>query len=56
MTPAAIWMQARGWKEKLAKKRAHEQSLFENSLIELNVLFELGCTRACMVRIDQESD
>ncbi|HXF93530.1 MAG TPA: hypothetical protein VNK46_12290 [Nitrospiraceae bacterium] len=41
MTRAAAWMQARGWKQKLAKKRDHEQSLFEHSVIELDVLLEL---------------
>jgi hypothetical protein len=41
MTKAAAWMQARGWKEKLAKRRGYEQSLFEHSLIELDVLLEL---------------
>ncbi|MCI0407183.1 MAG: hypothetical protein L0191_01250, partial [Acidobacteria bacterium] len=41
LTRAATWMQDRGWKQKLAKKRAHEQSLFEHSLIELDVLLEL---------------
>lgn len=34
-------MQARGWKQKLAKRRVFEQSLFEHSLIELDVLLEL---------------
>lgn len=38
---AAEWMQARGWRQKLAKGRPHEQSLFEHSLIELDVLLEL---------------
>jgi hypothetical protein len=38
MVSAATWMQARGWKQKLAKKRGHEQSLFEHSLIELDVV------------------
>ncbi|HXG53722.1 MAG TPA: hypothetical protein VNN77_20150 [candidate division Zixibacteria bacterium] len=41
MTKTAAWMQARGWKQKLAKRREHEQSLFEHSLIELDVLMEL---------------
>lgn len=35
------WMQARGWRHKLAKRRGYEQSLFEHSLIELDVLIEL---------------
>ncbi|WP_447973985.1 hypothetical protein [Nitrospira sp. Kam-Ns4a] len=38
MTQATAWMQARGWKQKLAKKRGSEQSLCEHSLIELDVL------------------
>jgi len=29
---AAAWMQARGWKQKLAKRRGYEQSLFEHDL------------------------
>jgi hypothetical protein len=37
LTGAAKWMQERGWKQKLAKKRGFEQSLFEHSLIELDV-------------------
>ncbi|MFQ5802014.1 MAG: hypothetical protein ACE5JQ_03845 [Candidatus Methylomirabilales bacterium] len=41
MTRASAWMQARGWKRKLAKRREYEQSLFEHSLIELDVLLEL---------------
>jgi hypothetical protein len=41
ITKAGAWMQARGWKEKLAKRRGYEQSLFEHSLIELDVLLEL---------------
>lgn len=41
MITAATWMQARGWKRKLAKRRGQEQSLFEHSLIELDVLLEL---------------
>lgn len=41
LTGAAKWMQARHWKEKLAKRRCYEQSLFEHSLIELDVLLEL---------------
>ena len=28
---AAAWMQARGWRQKLAKRREYEQSLFEHS-------------------------
>ena len=38
---AAKWTHARGWRQKLAKARPHEQSLFEHSLIELDVLLEL---------------
>jgi hypothetical protein len=41
MARAAAWMQARGWKGKLAKRRGFEQSLFEHSLIELDVLLEM---------------
>ncbi len=45
---AARWMVRRGWRQKLAKARPHacpersrrEQSLFEHSLIELDVLLE----------------
>jgi hypothetical protein len=32
---AAAWMQARGWKQKLAKKRGYEQSLFEHRQMEM---------------------
>ncbi|MGH7321085.1 MAG: hypothetical protein ACRELA_15850, partial [Candidatus Rokuibacteriota bacterium] len=38
---AARWMANRGWRGKLAKRRQYEQSLFEHSLIELDVLLEL---------------
>jgi hypothetical protein len=38
---AAASMQARGWKRKLAKKRGREQSLFEHTLIENDVLLQL---------------
>ncbi len=38
---AMSWMTTRGWKQKLAKKRGYEQSLFEHSLIELDVLLSL---------------
>ncbi len=34
LTRADGWMQARGRKEKLAKRRGYEQSLFEHSLID----------------------
>ena len=37
MAKAAAWMQARGWRRKLAKKRGGEQSLFEHTLIEINL-------------------
>src|ERR1700733_1709185 len=39
---AANWMSRRGWREKLAKQRGGEQSLFEHSLIELDVFLELA--------------
>jgi hypothetical protein len=42
MAKAATWMSARGWKQKLAKRRGFEQSLFEHSLIELDVFLELS--------------
>lgn len=38
---AAVWMHQRGWRQKLAKKREYEQSLFDHSLIEIDVLLEL---------------
>jgi len=38
---AGTWMQARRWKTKLAKKRGGEQSLFEHTLIEIDVLLQL---------------
>jgi hypothetical protein len=38
---ASAWMQARGWRTKLAKRRGFEQSLFEHTLIELDVVLEL---------------
>jgi hypothetical protein len=38
---AAGWMVSRGWKRKLAKKLGREQTLFEHSLVELDVLLEL---------------
>jgi hypothetical protein len=41
MVKAAAWMQARGWKAKLAKKRGREQSLFEHTLIEIDVLLQV---------------
>ena len=36
---ATIFMQARGWKRKLARKQ--EQRLFEHTLIEMDVMFQL---------------
>ena len=44
LTRAAAWMQARGWKVKLAKRRGGvypERSRREHSLIELDVLLQL---------------
>jgi hypothetical protein len=41
MVKSATWMISRGWKRKLAKKRGREQTLFEHSLVELDVLLEL---------------
>jgi hypothetical protein len=41
LAKAGTWMQARDWKTKLAKSRGYEQSLFEHTLIELDVLLEL---------------
>jgi hypothetical protein len=38
---AATWMNARGWRNRLAKRRGYEQSLLEHSLIELDVLLTL---------------
>ena len=35
---AAAWMQARGWKRKLAKRRGREQSLLDHTFIEIDVL------------------
>ena len=40
LSKAVRWMQGRGWKQKLAKSRSG-QSLFEHTLIELDVLLEL---------------
>lgn len=39
---AATWMIDRGWKRKLAKKGEYEQSLFEHSLGELDVISRLA--------------
>jgi hypothetical protein len=41
MVKAATWMISRGWKRKLAKKRVREQTLFEHTIVELDVLLEL---------------
>jgi hypothetical protein len=38
---AAAWMQARGWKAKLAKKRGGEQSLFEHTFTKAGLRVEL---------------
>jgi len=38
---AGEWALARGWREKLAKQRAYQQSLLEHSLIEIDVLLQL---------------
>jgi hypothetical protein len=38
---AAAWMEARGGRRKLAKRRGCEQSLFEHMLIEIDVLLQL---------------
>jgi hypothetical protein len=35
------WMRARRWNGKLAKRRGYEQTLFEHTLIELDVLLEV---------------
>ena len=40
LTSAMQWMHARGWRAKLAKSRSG-QSLFEHSLVEVDVLLEL---------------
>ena len=38
LTKAAAWMQARGWKGKLAKRRGYAQSLLEHGLMEREVV------------------
>ncbi len=38
---AIVWMKNRGWKHKVAKKRGGEQSLFEHTLIQLDLLISL---------------
>lgn len=38
---AVQWMIRRGWKSKLAKKKEFEQSLFEHTLIQLDLLLSL---------------
>ena len=40
LTSAMQWMHARGWRSKLAKSRSG-QSLFEHSLVEVDVLLDL---------------
>ena len=40
LAKAMRWMQSRGWKSKLAKSRSG-QSLFEHSVVEVDVLLEL---------------
>lgn len=35
------WMLSRGWKRKIAKRRQFDQSLFEHSLVELDVALQL---------------
>jgi len=41
MAKAAAWMQARGWKGKLAKQRGREQSPFEHTLIEIDIRLQV---------------
>lgn len=38
---ASEWMLARGWKQKIAKRRQFDQSLFEHSLVELDAILQL---------------
>lgn len=38
---ASDWMIARGWRQKVAKRRYYDQSLFEHSLVELDVALHL---------------
>ncbi|MCX6718931.1 MAG: hypothetical protein NTZ38_00960, partial [Candidatus Taylorbacteria bacterium] len=38
---ASIWMLARGWKQKIAKRKQFDQSLFEHTLVELDVALQL---------------
>lgn len=37
---AIEWMAARGWKRRVAKRRQYEQSLFEHTLVELDVALQ----------------
>ena len=46
MAKAAAWMQGRGWKARVAKKRGYEQSLVEHRLIEVHLLLEALRMRA----------
>lgn len=41
MAAASEWALTRGWRQKLAKRGAFEQSLLEHTLIEVDVLLEL---------------
>lgn len=38
---AASWMESRGWRQKLAKEKQYQQTLFEHSLNELDVTLRL---------------
>jgi hypothetical protein len=38
---ASYWMLERGWKQKVAKRRQFDQSLFEHTLVELDVALQL---------------
>jgi hypothetical protein len=38
---ASSWMLARGWKQKIAKRKQFDQSLFEHTLVELDVALQL---------------
>ena len=37
---ASEWMLARGWKQKVAKRRQFDQSLFEHTLVELDATLQ----------------
>jgi hypothetical protein len=41
MAKVAAWMQARGWKGKLADSRGGEQSMFKGTRVDLQGLTEL---------------